>query len=601
MKIKLPKIKLGKTGAKKLKLPKIGPSGAKPLKDGASKIKLSIGKKIILGFLTVVVIFSLSTFYTYNTIKSLNMGYEKIINEATETVILAENMKTDALNKVLALSEFVISGEKLDLEVISEYETSFNEKKYYIEKLLTTEESKKALKSLSDANSDYNNFIEEIKALLENEDEETVKEILNSKGNQIVDDIVLSADTIVRLSESLLDRGTEEQVKNGSLIITNLLILTLITIVVSIILSLYISRIISKPVAKLSASAEKIAEGNLTEEEINVRNKDEIGDLAVSFNRMLGSLKNVVGKTMESSYAVDTSAKELMAGSQVASSTSEEILASIESVSQSIENQKFSIDSISSAMEETSAEIEQISSTMQFVSNNAQILRDLSEKGHKALEDVIGQMEKINKSSKNSVAAVKSLEGMSRKVQTIINMITDVSSQTNLLALNAAIEAARAGEQGRGFSVVAEEVRKLAEQSSSAAKEISDTIKTMNDQIASIADVIENEASEVHAGTEVVGQADSSFDEISKGIEGILAQVQEVSTAVQQITSGVEQVVAATGEILEAASNNSASVKDVSAAIEEQAASLEKISNKASELAELADALDATVSIFKVK
>jgi len=595
------KIELKKNKTKKVNSGKVEFEKSKFLKRKFGKIKLTIGKKIIFGFLAVVLIFSISTIFIYNTIKSLNTGYENLINETTESVILTEEMKSDALEKVMCLSQFIISGDKQNLELISVYDMSFNKKKDSLEKLLDMDESKNALKKLAEANSEYNNMIDEIKALLENEEDDKVTEVLNGKGGQILGDIVLSADTIIRLAERSLDRGNAEQTKKGQAIITNLLILTFITIIVSILLSLYISKLISKPIVKLSTSAEKIAEGNLTVEEIYVKNRDEIGDLAASFSKMLGNLKGVVEKTIHSSNEVATSAQELMAGSETVSSASAEILASIQNVASGIQNQKFSIDSISSAMEETSAEIEQIAANMQYVNNNAQALSNLSDRGHKALENVINQMEKINTGSKDSVDAVKSLEDMSQKVQTIINMITEVSSQTNLLALNAAIEAARAGEQGRGFSVVADEVRKLAEQSSSAAHEISDTIIAMNDQIGRIVSIIEYEASEIYAGTKVVSQANSSFDEISNGVYSIISQVQEVSTAIQQITSGIEQVVAATGEILEAASSNSASTENVSLAIEEQTASIEKISNKAYALAELAAGLDTTVSVFKVR
>ncbi|HRS20134.1 MAG TPA: methyl-accepting chemotaxis protein [Clostridia bacterium] len=570
-------------------------------KNNSKRIKFSIGKKIILGFLAVVVVFSASTIYSYNTIKSLNIGYEKLINETTKSAILAEGMKSDALEKVQCLSKFIISGDDKNLDLIAEYDISFNEKKYNLEKLLVTDESKNALKALSNANSEYNNLIEEIKALLVNKEDERVMEVINGKGAQILEDIVISADTIVILAESSLDKGNEAQSANGQAVITNLLILTFTTIIVSVLLSLYISRVISKPVVKLSASVEKIAEGDLTVDDINISNKDEIGDLAKSFNKMLASLKTIAEKTMQSSYGVAASARELMAGSEAASSALEEIVASMQDVSMGIENQKFNIDSISSAMDETSAEIEQIASNMQYVSNNAVTLSSLSNKGYEALKDVINQMEKISTRSKDSVEAVRSLEAMSERVEAVTNMITEISGQTNLLALNAAIEAARAGEQGRGFSVVAEEVRKLAEQSSSAASEISNIIRSMNDQIRSIVSIIEDEASEVHSGTKVVGQANSSFEEISKGVDSIISQVQGVSAATQQITSGIEQVVAATGEILEAASNNSSNVQNVSIAIEEQTASVEIISNKAAALSELAVDLDSTVSIFKVK
>jgi len=585
-----------KTKEARVKLQKSGGRGIK-FKAG----RLTIGRKIILGFLAVVAIFSLSTVYTYNTVISLNQGYDKLIKESTESVILAEGMKADALEKVLALNEFIISGDKNDLEKVDEHETSFNEGQYYLEKLLDTEETKKALSDLSNANIEYNSMIEEIKALVENKEDAKVLELVNGRGAQVVENIILGADTIVRLEEGILNKGVEEQNLKGQSIVTSLMTMTIITVIVSILLSIYISRLISKPVVRLSAGAERIAGGDLTAEAINVRNRDEIGDLSVSFGKMLGSLRSVVEKTMGSSTNLSASAQELMAGSEAASASSEEILASMQSVSQGIQNQKFSIDSISSAMEETSAEIQQIAANMQYVNNNAQTLNNLSEKGHDALESVINQMEKISEGSKDSTKAVKSLEVMSQKVQTIINMITEVSSQTNLLALNAAIEAARAGEQGRGFSVVADEVRKLAEKSSSAAKEISDTIETMNGQIAGIVDLIENEASEVDAGTAVVSQAHTTFNEISQGVGGIITQVQEVSAAVEQITSGIEQVVASTGEILEAAENNSESIQQVSSAMEDQASNMGRISDRAVALADLASELDTTVSVFKVK
>jgi|GEM_PF-147653 len=610
MRIKIGKINFKKTGGgnkkaeekkaskeKQAKAKKPGILGKGP---GFKAARLTIGKKIILGFLAVVAIFSLSTVYTYNTIISLNKGYDKLIKESTESVILAEGMKADALEKVLALNEFIVSGDKNDLEKVDECEASFNEGKYYLEKLLDTEETQKALKELSSANTEFNSMVEEIKALLENKEEAKVLELVNGKGAQVVENITLSADTIVRLEEGILDRGVEEQNAKGQSIVASLLLMTAVTIILSIVLSLYISRLISKPVARLSASAEKIAGGDLTAEGIAVKNKDEIGDLSLSFGKMLGSLKSMVERTMGSSAELSAAAQELMAGSEAASASSEEILASMQTVSQGIQNQKFSIDSISSAMEETSAEIQQIAANMQYVNNNAQTLNDLSDKGRSALEGVINQMGRISEGSKDSTNAVKALEVMSQKVQTIINMITEVSSQTNLLALNAAIEAARAGEQGRGFSVVADEVRKLAEKSSSAAKEISDTIETMNHQIAGIVGLIENEAAEVNEGTAVVSQANATFNDISQGVGGIITQVQEVSAAVQQITSGIEQVVASTGEILEAAENNSASIQEVSSAMEDQTSNMGRISDKAVALSELASALDTAVSVFRV-
>ncbi|HWR61281.1 MAG TPA: MCP four helix bundle domain-containing protein, partial [Clostridia bacterium] len=223
--------KTGKTKTARLKLPKAGGSGIK-FKGG----RLTIGRKIIFGFLAVVAIFSLSTVYTYNTVISLNKGYDKLIKESTESVILAEGMKADALEKVLALNEFIISGDKNDLEKVDEHETSFNEGRYYLEKLLDTEETKKALAELSNANTEYNSMVEEIKALVENKEDAKVLELVNGRGAQVVENIILGADTIVRLEEGILNKGVEEQNLKGQSIVASLLTMTIITVIVSIIL-----------------------------------------------------------------------------------------------------------------------------------------------------------------------------------------------------------------------------------------------------------------------------------------------------------------------------------------------------------------------------
>jgi methyl-accepting chemotaxis protein len=209
-------------------------------------------------------------------------------------------------------------------------------------------------------------------------------------------------------------------------------------------------------------------------------------------------------------------------------------------------------------------------------------------------------MSSISNTVNDLAKVIKGLGDRSQEIGQIVEVITGIAQQTNLLALNAAIEAARAGEHGRGFAVVADEVRKLAEQSAESAQQITNLIGTIQADTSTAVNVMDSTIQEVSSGIGVVNTAGEAFNRIENLINTVAKQIQEVSAASQQMSVGAMQVVKAIDEISDVSEKTAAGTQNVSAAAQEQLASMEEISASSSSLSKMATELQTLVSRFKV-
>jgi len=195
---------------------------------------------------------------------------------------------------------------------------------------------------------------------------------------------------------------------------------------------------------------------------------------------------------------------------------------------------------------------------------------------------------------------VKRLEERSGEIDEITQAIGAISSQTNILAMNAAIEAARAGEQGRGFSVVASEVKKLAEQSKQSAEQIAKLIQDIKDDTMKAASAMERGAREVTEGLSVVDVTKEGFENIWRSVEKVAEQIQETSAVAQQMSASVEEVNASMENIAHLAKESTNYAQSVAGASEEQLASVEEVTTSAESLSQMAMELRSLIHKFKV-
>lgn len=350
--------------------------------------------------------------------------------------------------------------------------------------------------------------------------------------------------------------------------------------VVFIIVIAFLIRRLVKPLTELSVLSTRVAAGDLTVS-IPVRSKDEIGVLSDSFNTMIAQIKHLVTDVKTTADQVAESSQQLTVIAKQTSQSSYEISGSIQEVAAGSDTQMQGAEESKAAMEEIAIGIQRIAESSSAVSELSMDATESVEQGNQVVQLTVNQMAQIRNSVSRSEAITQSLLNQSEKIEHIVSIIGNVAMQTNLLALNASIEAARAGEHGRGFGVVAQEVRKLAEQTKDSTEQIAEMLNTVIAFTKELAEAMGENTEQAEQGTLIVQEAGEHFSKIWTSVQQVTEQIQEVSAAAEEMSAGSEEVAATLDNLASIAKDSSLNTQSVAASTEEQLAIVEEISDTA--------------------
>lgn len=381
--------------------------------------------------------------------------------------------------------------------------------------------------------------------------------------------------------------------------IKTILMLAIGSILLAAMTAIYVARSIARPLENMAGAATNMAAGDLRQN-IIISSATEINQLAQALRDMQEGFSHMVRSILLSSDHVTHSAEQLASSAEQSSQAVTQVAVTITEVAEQTDQQLQMADAASGFVQNISTGIQHVASNAVHAAGAVEQASTVAQHGGNAVDSAIQQMVSISSKVTHSAQVVEKLGERSKEIGQIIDTISGIAGQTNLLALNAAIEAARAGEQGRGFAVVADEVRKLAEQSQEAAKQIGSLIQQIQTDTNQAVVAMNDGVQEVKVGTEVVNNAGKAFEEIATHVRNVATEVQDISAAIQEMASGSQQVVVSVCGINDISKNVAGHTQTVSAASEEQSASIEEIASSSQTLAKMAEELQQTVQKFKL-
>lgn len=503
--------------------------------------RLGIGKKIVLGYVIVIVLVSISGYYGVSVLRSSRSIDQKVTETYFPLLNRIDQFKYLVLNAAKLTDNWIYQPSEEDKNELRRlHSEEFPAQKIELVNLMKQLSEEDQLDSLSIAVSSFEANIErqkEVMSLLNDfsdyDNDEVIFSVIPINDDEIqfvLRDISLSLERSLEKLESRSDELISQKYASFDSVESTIITFTLLAILLGIGMSLVISRNIMNTLggepAEVAAIADQIAQGKL---DVVFQKKKFVG--------LYGSMKEMAEK-------LNGIVTEVYGGAESIAEASMQMSSSSQQVSSGASDQAASSEEVSASMEEMAANIQQNS--------------DNSQKAEEISLDAMGNVEKSNLAVDKTVGSMKDIADK-------VSVISEIARQTNILALNAAVEAARAGEAGRGFAVVAAEVRRLAENSQTSAVQI--------DELCQSSVVVAEEAGQL-------------LKELVPSIQGTVQLVQEINNSSKEQNSGAEQV--------------NGAIQQLNNITQQNAASSEEMASSSEELLSQADQLKETIGFFDV-
>lgn len=559
---------------------------------------LSVGRRLAGAFGAIVVLLLSLGIVAIASLANVTGSYEELISQRANARAGALALQTDIAREAAAFRGYVLTGNDEFLDAFTASEGDFNSGIA----ALRVDADGAAVTRLDDIAAKYETYIGTValaRAAVEKGDKAGAAAIIAEKvgpANRIAQEAL---DPFVATQGELLKSGSASASATASSATWIVIGGLLVALALAVVLALLITRSIVRPLRRLEDATARAADGDLTVQ-VESASRDELGAVSRSFDAMVGSLREIVGRVAASAHTQAQTSQEMAQASEETGLAVSQIASTVAEVARGAGEQALATQSVTETVEEMTLGIQQVAEGGQSASAVAGDADSAAVKGVETVGAATLAMERIEATVADAAEVVTTLGEKSQAIGQIVSTIGDIASQTNLLALNAAIEAARAGEQGRGFAVVAEEVRKLAESSQEQAGSIAGLIGEIQVETERAVGAMAAGRGEVEEGAARVSDAGEAFESIRELVVRLSGEVVQVAAAAQQLEVGAQQVQEGVSATAAVSQENAAAAEEVAASTEETSASSEQVSASAQQLAGAARELSEMVARFTI-
>jgi methyl-accepting chemotaxis protein len=561
---------------------------------------MSVRTKLNTGYILIFVIFFISLIVALQRFYGVGEKVTTLVDESVEEMVIGKEIQRAIASQGMYLRAYYLDASSKNLEQLEHYNELLIEQSSLLTDFPNDSETTALIDELNGHVSEITDVVTTAISAIENKQTENALLLINQDFTKEYNDIITTTSSLLELLVKEFESASTNTEK-AVLKTMNMMIITIIVVALLItFLMIFVKRDITTPLNRLSKQAKIIATGDLTDQDFLHKGKDEIGALGDAFNAMKKHLKHVLHNVNQSTKHLTSSSQQLVTSTEEVSAASEEVANKVNLTAELATHSTRAAIECTAAMDETSSGVQRISESTQDLLQNAMNMNDEAKEGVQIVDQAQSQMNIIYESTAHISDVTNKLTAQTEEITQITHVITTITEQTNLLALNAAIEAARAGEQGKGFAVVADEVRKLAEQSKISAEKIVSLTKQIQEGTHNVEIAVTSGLASVNKGVKMIDHAGTAFEKITHTIHTVTAQVQEISAASEEISASAEQVTASISEMAIGSKHSSENVEAIASVTEEQTATMHHIHAISQSLSENATDLQQLVDQFKV-